>query len=467
MAGNGRSYSATRFLLELDGQLAATLSDAEGGELFADVISEPPSGGRVKKHLGPVRCAPVTIAFAAGMGKPLFEWISAALAGKEATHDGALVFLDYRSTAQARLEFTAARITDVVTPAYIATSKEPTRWEVVLEPQTAKLSRATLGTFHPIQASKAAKSWLACNFQLAISGLESACQKVSAVESIRVHVPAEPGTAPNVGNLAITVSNTALEPFETWHEDFVVKGNNGDEFERSATILQRSVDLKDTLCAVALQNVGIIRILPDRAEGTSDVVARSRIELYVEAVELASAALASFTAPPTKDVATQGETDVPYPRGAELAARLRSTEKGFRVVDDRPPRQREGDEAGEAWARRTASLEELESIAALSGEWTELRLSEDHSLGRTLAESGALVADAGAVELTRDEYVEALVAGATRVYREALPHLERGGGENGITAQAADERLAATGAALSGVLRTRDDAANGVIERIR
>ena len=468
MAGSARSHSATRFLLELDGQLAAMLTDAEGGDLFADVIPEPPSGGRIKKHLGPVRCEPITIGFAAGMGKPLFEWIAGALAGKEATHDGALVFLDYSSTAQARLEFTAARITDIVLPEYSGTGKEQTRWEVVLQPETARLSRASVGTFHPIAASKAAKSWLACNFQVSISGLESACSKVSAVDSIRVHIPAEPGTAPDIGNLVITVANTVLQAFEDWHKDFVVDGNNADEFERTASIVQRSVDLKETLSSVVLQNVGIVRVSPVRAEGKAEVVARSRIELYVEAVELASAVLASLAPSPTppKDAASQGATDEPYPRGAELAARLRSTEKGFRVVDDRPPRQREGEAAGEAWARRMASLDELESVAALAGDWTELRLPEDHSLVRALADSGALVADAGPVELARDEYVAALVAGATRVYQEALPHLE-GSGDDGVADQAADEQLASARASLSNVLKTRDDSANGVIEHLR
>ena len=139
---------------------------------------------------------------------------------------------------------------------------------------------------------------------------------------------------------------------------------------------------------------------------------------------------------------------------------------GFRVVDDLPPRQREGEAAGERWARGTASLEELASIAALAGDWTEVRLSEDHSLARELAASGVLVADPGSVELARDEYVEALIAAATRVFQEALPYLE-GGGEGPITTQTAEERLAAAGTAASNLVKTRDDAANAVIEHLR
>jgi hypothetical protein len=466
----GHAYSATRVLLELDGDVAASLSRAEGGESFADVVPEPPSAGRVKKHLGPVRCAPITIAFGAGIGKPLFEWLAGALAGKHEAHDGALIFLDYKSTASARLKFKAARITDIAVPMYSATMKEPASWEVVLQPEAASLSHESLGTFHPSAAVKGSKAWLACNFSFSISGLENACAKVSTVEPIQIHFPEAADAAPEVGNLAVMVSNTALASFQTWHEDFVVAGHNADEFERSGSLIQRSADLKEALCAVELQNVGIVRISPERFEGTTDVIAKSRIELYVEAVELKTAVLASFApAPaPTEDAKTPtGSGEMAGPRGAELAARLRLTDPRFRIVDDRPPRQREGEAAGEAWARRTASLEELESIAGLSGEWTELRLPDDHSLVRELAAAGALVADPGTVELARDDYVDALVAGATRVYREALPHLRSGGEEAGIAAQTADERLAAARTTASNIIKQQSDASNALIDNIR
>ena len=459
----GRTYSATRVLLELDGQVAASLADVEGGELFADVISEPPSGGRVKKHLGEVRCAPITIGFGAGMGKPLFEWIAAALIGKQMTHDGALVFLDYKSTATSRLEFTAAGITDIVTPAYAATSKQQTRWEVVLQPESAKISHASLGSIQPSQPAKSQKNWLGTNFSFSLSGLETSCAKVMAVEPIHIGFPPKLDGAPDVGNVAVTVSNVALKPFQDWHTNFVTAGLNSDEYELAGSIVQRSVDLKETLCSIGLENVGIVRITPDRVEGATDVVARSRIELYAEAVKLNAAALATFAE--TKPSGGAGPTtDQRIIRGADLAARLRSTNV-FRVVDDQPPRQREGEAAGEAWARRTASLDELASIAALAGDWTELRLSEDHSLAAELAATGELVADPGPVELTRDEYVDGLVAGASRVFREALPYLEAGE-DAGITPQGAEERLSTASAAASNMLKKRDDVAEAVIDHL-
>jgi hypothetical protein len=94
-------------------------------------------------------------------------------------------------------------------------------------------------------------------------------------------------------------------------------------------------------------------------------------------------------------------------------------------------------------------------------------LPEDHSLVRELAASGALVADPGAVELTRDDYVDALITGATRAYREALPHLASGGEETRNAAQAADEQFASTRTAASNILKQQSDASNAVIDRLR
>jgi hypothetical protein len=466
MPGNeGRTYSGTRVLLELEGEIAASLTDAEGGETYADIVSEPPSGGRVKKHLGQVRSAPIRIGFAAGMGKPLFEWLRASLAGKHVTHDGALIFLDYKSTATSRLEFKAARIAEILLPAYGALSKEPTRWDVILQPETASVSHAPLGTLYPVPAAKSAKAWLGSNFSLSLSGLEAACTRVSAVESLRIRFTPEADAPPDVGNLLITVSNVDVQAFAAWHDDFVVAGNNGEKFERSGSIVQRSADLKDTLCSIGLENVGIVRISPERTEGAKDVVARSRIELYLEAITLQSAVLASFApVKPAGETAPSETVEPAGPRGAELAARLRSTQDAFRTVDDRPPRMREGVAAGEAWARSVASLEELESMVALSDEWTGLRLPDDHSLVRRLEAKGQLVAEPGIVELTRDDYIEGLVAGAGAVYREAIPYLAAGDSAAG---QQAEAQFAAAGSAASNIQKQRDDAANVLIDRLR
>ena len=72
------------------------------------------------------------------------------------------------------------------------------------------------------------------------------------------------------------------------------------------------------------------------------------------------------------------------------------------------------------------------------------------------------MADPGPVELTRDEYVEAVVAGARRVYREALPYLG-----TSIDGEVPDAQLASGRTMLTNVEKTRDGAATAMIDRLR
>jgi hypothetical protein len=81
-----------------------------------------------------------------------------------------------------------------------------------------------------------------------------------------------------------------------------------------------------------------------------------------------------------------------------------------------------------------ASLDELEAlVAAADGEWTALSLQDDHSLAEQLRGPGVLSADAGAVVLERDEFLEGVVAGAAGVYRDAQPHLRAARAEVEVT----------------------------------
>lgn len=355
----GRVYTATRFLLELNGELAGSLSGVEGGEIYADVVTEPPAAGRVKKHLGTVRYAPITIAFGSGMGKGLFDWVAGSLAGQRPTRDGALIFLDYLSMETARLEFTGARISDIALPRYDAAVKDASRWEVVFHAEAAALSYASLGTYHPAPAVKGLqKPWLACNFSFSIGGLEAACAKVTKVGPIRVHQPPDIDAAPEVDSFEIVVSNADLQAFQAWHQDFVVVGHSADEFERSGKIVQLSPSLQEALCKIELLNVGIVRITPERLEDSAQVVSRWRVELYVEALELVTAVLTSLTPVPESAEeydATSGRAGTQRAfRDADLADRLLSTPALPCMSEYGSPRRGEGVLAGEVWARTTA-----------------------------------------------------------------------------------------------------------------
>jgi hypothetical protein len=81
---------------------------------------------------------------------------------------------------------------------------------------------------------------------------------------------------------------------------------------------------------------------------------------------------------------------------------------------------------GARWATESATLEELEQIAALeSGEWTAMRLAAGHSLLGRLRNAAVIASDVDqSTELPRDGFVEGIVAATASVLRAATPHLK-------------------------------------------
>jgi len=427
-----RTYAAATVVLELDGEYAATLFEVEGGQAFADVVADPPSGGANKKHLGPVRYAPVTISFGGGLAGPLLRWVTAALAGEQPQRDGAVVLLDHLFNESFRIEFVGARISDIELPRFDGSARDLTTWTVVFQPTTTSVSFRSAGRFYREATGRRAERWLAANFRLSISGLEAAGARVATVEPIIVHQE-EDGSL-SVSNLLITVANAALPAFVEWHDDFVVQGNNGDDRERTGTLVQLAATMKDDLFTIGLQNIGIVRISPARVDSASRVVAKSTIELYVEAVELTKVSLAPPApaapnpAPPPPATEPVGAPAPGRRQPTSVAERLLETRNIRRLREVEPTARLEGMDAGERWAATTASLGELESLVAPgNGDWTALRLTGDHSLADFLRTTGVLEGESGPVDLSRDAFVDGLVAGAERVFRDAQPHLGSAG----------------------------------------
>jgi hypothetical protein len=92
----------------------------------------------------------------------------------------------------------------------------------------------------------------------------------------------EPGTL-EFPDLRVTLSQASLQSWSDWFEDFVVKGDNGDDKEKSGAIVFLDATLKQELGRIELKNVGIFAL---RRQPSTEQVARVTAELYVESMEL-------------------------------------------------------------------------------------------------------------------------------------------------------------------------------------
>jgi hypothetical protein len=83
-------------------------------------------------------------------------------------------------------------------------------------------------------------------------------------------------------NLRITLAASSAKTWLDWHNDFVIKGNNGAGQERSGAIVYLDASLKEEPGRVNLSNCGIFKLGSAKVEAGSEQLQRLVAELYCE-----------------------------------------------------------------------------------------------------------------------------------------------------------------------------------------
>ena len=447
MAQSGRSYSAARFAVAVDGIPAGFAVSVSGGERFAEVLERPGTGGLVDKHLGPVQFEPIVLEIGAAPG-PLLDWVRDALGGAAKVHDGVVSLLDYTNRERQRLEWTRGALVEIAFPTADAADRNNASLRITIRPDGTRLaagSNSAVGSF----ASVGSKQLRHNNFRLEVAGLEVACRNTRTVSAItfRLHdAPEDVGAVrPGAGNpvrvvddVTFTVPTPDAQAFRGWFDDLA----NGTGTERTAQLAFLAPSLKDDLLRIDLGGVGVCRVADVRHVSGSQAIASSEVTMYCESAALAPA---PQTTAPQPDAATaspaMATTDLDRLAGrlaGVIAGRTPTTASSPQSIADRlltttttaptaPADATErGRSLGRAWASDIAGLGELDDVAALAdgGDWTGLALDPDGSLVAFLTERGVLDPNASTPgELDRDDLVAGLVAGAAEVHAAVTPLL--------------------------------------------
>lgn len=289
-----RSYG-TNVSLQLDGAPVGFVKSASGGDVVGTVVEERAAGGQVsKKHLGAAAYEDIVIEVGLGLDKSFYDWIAGSWTGKVARKSGALVISDANLQGQSAREFDHAWISETTFPTLSASGKETGLLRVVLSPERVRTAKGSASK--PSVGTKE-KAWIASNFRLELDGLD--CKRVSKIDSFTVkqgavgatvgaqrEVAKEPGKL-SFGDLKITLSEAGADTWRQWHEDFVVRGNNGEKNEKNGRIVLLGADMKDELAEVKLSNAGIYALRSGEANASSEAQPQLEASLYVERMELA------------------------------------------------------------------------------------------------------------------------------------------------------------------------------------
>lgn len=295
---NDRAFGISKYGIELQHTFAGFVKEASGGDATADVVSEKLGSDHLtKKHLGPLKYEEVTFKCGTGMSKELYKWIDTGFnqtSHNRGREDGALLFADYDNMEVSRLTWTFGLITELGMPALDASSKDSAMMTVKFAPET---TRKTWGggskMIVPADAAKQ-KKWLPSNFRLRIDGCEAGCGKVNKIEALTIKQKVtenaigehrdyqkEP-TSVEIPNLVITLAESHADEFYRWHEDFVIKGNNGEDHEKSGTLEYLTPNLTEVLFTLHFFHLGVFKVSPDKVEASGEPIRRLKVEMYCE-----------------------------------------------------------------------------------------------------------------------------------------------------------------------------------------
>ncbi|HYL09121.1 MAG TPA: phage tail protein [Candidatus Acidoferrales bacterium] len=292
-----QGYAAARYGLELDKQFGGWVESADGGDATAPVVIEKLGPDHIQhKHLAGVKYEDITVNCGTGMSRGFYDWIKASFDKQFIRKNGAVVFADYAGKQNSRMDWSNALISEVGFPACDAASKDAGKLTVKISPEFTRRAAATQG---PIGSPRqmAQKRWLSANFRLKIDGLD--CSRVNKIEAITVKtvsvanpvgelrtyevVPAHL----EVPNLAVTTAESFAADFYRWHEDFVIKGNNGRDKERGGTLEFLTPDLRESLFTLTFRGLGIFKLAPEKVEAGIESIRRVKAEMYCEDIGFA------------------------------------------------------------------------------------------------------------------------------------------------------------------------------------
>jgi phage tail-like protein len=311
-AADTRGFTAGRYAIDIGGVSAGWVQSVEGGGATADVVEQKPDpvSGFAKKHIGNLRYEQITLQLGFSNGPNIYDWIAASWKRNFQRKNGSVVLADFHFVAKRRVDFSEALITETTIPACDASDRDPAFLTVKLTPESTR-AVAPGGKLPPPPPSRA---WRPANFRLLIDGLDTS--RVNKIDSFTVKQQIienpvgqerdfgkEPGKL-EFPNLTITFAESSAQSWLDWLDDFVVKGNSGDDKERSGTLEFLSPNQGTVLARIRFFNMGIVSVGPAKAvpnpcnngcpadpDDVRDAIGKMQAVLYVERMEFEAAGM--------------------------------------------------------------------------------------------------------------------------------------------------------------------------------
>ena len=288
MVTRARASSGGKLALDLGGNSMGLVQSAEGGGVFADVITF--TDVATHKIIGPARFEDFTIQIGFGLVNTVYQWIANSWTHAPEHKNGSLITTDANLRSRTQRDFTNALLVETTVPTLDAALREAA-WLTL---------RFTPGFMEYRQSSGAAipkppkvKQFLSSGFRLEINGLD--CTRVTRIESFTVRRKVITATTAGAGmvatvpgaidfpNIKLSLVEASAPDWAAWAHDLIIDGHNANR--KTGTLVLLKPDLSTELARISLFNLGICRLSPEKAGGNT--VPKLRAELYCERMDFA------------------------------------------------------------------------------------------------------------------------------------------------------------------------------------
>lgn len=293
---NERSYTAGKFLLDIDGMRVGFLQSFEGGNMVAELASHKmgPSNFE-KKHVTTTKWGAIKFKVGAGMSKGVYEWMQAAFDMGVLYKNGAITVADFNYKAQRRMDMMNMLMTKVTVPAFDAGSKESAYFDIEVLPEQIRWMKESGSDVRGTIGSKQ-KAWQCANFRFELGGLP--CGRVNKIEGLSFECKTTTDavgehrentihpSSTTISDFTLTISQADLEPWAQKAKSWFVDGNclEGDEMTGMITLL--GPDMKKELATIELLNVGFKEFEANpKLEAQTESVARFKVKCYAEQIK--------------------------------------------------------------------------------------------------------------------------------------------------------------------------------------
>ena len=290
-----RTYTAGRFMLDINGENAGYLKKFSGMAMEADIATNDLGPDNVqKKHVANIKWTPGKATIGIGMGSECYKWIKAAFDKGYVTKNGALTSADFNYKAQSTMSFQNALITSLTVPKLDGSSKDAAYFDLEFDAEQVRWEKGDgkdiRGKVGPKQ-----KAWLCSNFRLEMGDLPTT--RVASIDSFtwkcsiaqdQVGGFREPTKHPakvTVPDLKLSISMADYDAWAKKAKAWFVDGHHLEGDEMNGRIVFLGPDMQETLGEITLSNCGFKKFSKDDVEANSEKIARFSVELYVEKME--------------------------------------------------------------------------------------------------------------------------------------------------------------------------------------